>query len=320
MIEVLTNPAALPGLIPEWTALWKRTAGATPFSSPAWLMPWWQIFGTEAPVVACLYQGRSLAGILPLYVLHETDGRKLLPVGAGVTDYVDALLAPDAPADAVRELAHAALEKGAGNGAAICDLTDIPPGSALRGVCAPPGWQISWRRADPCPVLLHSDAIPARQQRKLRMNRHRADRLGGWRVVRAANDDLPHLMDALLLWNEQRGHAPDASAQRFFRNAASSLSAAGLLRLCALQAGDDLAAVCFALEAGKDRLLFYLIGFNPRLAPISPGSLLLGAMIETAWQEGRQELHFLRGGESYKHAWGAEDRFNAACHMRKTLR
>ena len=26
-------------LLPEWWALWSRTARATPFSSPAWLLP-----------------------------------------------------------------------------------------------------------------------------------------------------------------------------------------------------------------------------------------------------------------------------------------
>ena len=31
-------------------------------------------------------------------------------------------------------------------------------------------------------------------------------------------------------------------------------------------------------------------------------------MIEAAVREGRNELHFLRGGESYKHAWGGVDR------------
>jgi CelD/BcsL family acetyltransferase involved in cellulose biosynthesis len=242
----------------------------------------------------------------------------MLPIGVGVTDYLDALLAPEAPPDSVDLLLETALKTAAAYGAADCDLTDVPPDSLLRRLSAPPEWNASWRQTDSCPVLMPG-AIPARQQRKLRMNQHRAERLGGWCIARATHDGLPHLMDTLLRWNGQRGHGPDAAAQRFFGSAASSLYATGLLRLCALHAGGDLAAICFALEAGKNRLLFYLIGFNPRLAPISPGSLLLGAMIETAWQEGRHELHFLRGGESYKHAWGAEDRHNAACHIHSTL-
>ncbi len=43
----------------------------------------------------------------------------------------------------------------------------------------------------------------------------------------------------------------------------------------------------------------------------SPGTILLGAMIEEAAAEGVAELHFLRGAEAYKYAWGATDRHNA---------
>ncbi len=34
-------------------------------------------------------------------------------------------------------------------------------------------------------------------------------------------------------------------------------------------------------------------------------------MIEWGLAEGWRELHFLRGDEDYKYAWGAVDRFNA---------
>ena len=36
-------------------------------------------------------------------------------------------------------------------------------------------------------------------------------------------------------------------------------------------------------------------------------------MIDAALAEGRREIHFLRGDEAYKYAWGARDRMNAAC-------
>ena len=44
----------------------------------------------------------------------------------------------------------------------------------------------------------------------------------------------------------------------------------------------------------------------------SPGAILLGELIAWALAEGWRELHFLRGDEDYKYAWGATDRFNAA--------
>jgi len=98
---VLTSDAALHALRPEWEALWRRAAAeTTPFQSPAWLLPWWRAFGTGRPRAAALRgDGGKLLGLLPLYLLEEGSETKLLPVGIGVSDYLDALLDPDAPPD-----------------------------------------------------------------------------------------------------------------------------------------------------------------------------------------------------------------------------
>ena len=71
-----------------------------------------------------------------------------------------------------------------------------------------------------------------------------------------------------------------------------------------------MAAAVHAL-LGSDRILFYLSGFDPAFRFESPGTILLGAMLEQAIAEGRREANFLRGAEAYKYAWGARDRFNA---------
>ena len=64
--EVLATDAALRALRPEWEALWRR-ATATPFQSPAWLLPWWGAFGTGRPRAAVLRGGDGrLLGLLPL--------------------------------------------------------------------------------------------------------------------------------------------------------------------------------------------------------------------------------------------------------------
>ena len=41
-IEELTATPELEALAPEWDALWERLPAATPFQSPAWLLPWWR--------------------------------------------------------------------------------------------------------------------------------------------------------------------------------------------------------------------------------------------------------------------------------------
>ena len=63
------------------------------------------------------------------------------------------------------------------------------------------------------------------------------------------------------------------------------------------------------------RMFFYLTGFDMAQRFVSPGTLLLGAMLEQAIGEGRTEAHFLRGQESYKYAWGAMDRRNYSARL-----
>jgi CelD/BcsL family acetyltransferase involved in cellulose biosynthesis len=314
-LEVVTEPAALAA---EWEALWRRVPGASPFQSPAWLLPWWEVFGTGRPVVACLCDDAGLRGLLPLYVLRE-ETRKLLPVGVGLSDYCDALLDPSLPDDAATLLLDAALRVAA---VPVCDLPDVPPDSRLRQVTAPRGWDLQWRDTVTCPVLTVpadakdvGQAVPARMRRKLRMNRNRAARLGTCRIEYADARSLDGAMQTLLRLGAQRWGDGDGAAWRFHRRAAPRLLRAGTLRLATLSVGDAVAACCYALADAHDRLLFYMSGFDPGYAAVSPGSLLIAGMIDDALVEGRREIHFLRGDEAYKYAWGAQDRLNAACRL-----
>ena len=298
--ELLRDEALLPALAPEWAALWRRS-GASPFQHPAWLLPWWAQFGNGAPRVALLRgdDGRLL-GLLPLYDLVAE--RKVLPMGAGLSDYHDAVIDPGAPPDAVDALLRTALA-----GCDLpCHLTDLPSGAMLRAALAPRGWTASAFASDPCPVLRPQD-VPARQRRKLRMSRHRAERIGGYAVCDAPFADLVRL-------HEQRwrgsGVLADRRVRAFHAAALTLLAEAGLLRLRALRFGDATAAVIYALQS-PGRLFFYLSGFDDAHSFQSPGTILLGAMIDEAAEAGVTELHFLRGAESYKYAWGAQDRCNA---------
>ncbi len=318
---VMTD-AALFALHDEWNALWRRTLDASPFQSPAWLLPWWRQFGTGLPRVTVLRERGALAGVLPLYVLEELGARKLLPIGAGLTDYQDALVGPDSPPDAAHVLLKAALRDAARDGVTVCDLVDVPPDARLRSAVT----TADWRATDPCPVLALCAgrdglraSIPSVTHRKLRMNRHRAERIGGATIAAATAETLPALLDAFFRLHESRwsgqGVLGDPRVQAFHREAAPLMLAAGALRLQVLSLRGVVAAACYAFLAGRRRILFYLSGYDAAFARQSPGTLLLGAMLEEAAREGRDEAHFLRGGERYKYAWGGRDRINAACRL-----
>jgi CelD/BcsL family acetyltransferase involved in cellulose biosynthesis len=330
-VEVITKESALAALRPEWDGLWRRVRSATPFQSSAWLLSWWRHFGTGRPRIALLRSEGRLAGMLPLYILDEERERKLLPLGAGITDYFDALVEPDLPPAAADAMLRAALDSISEDGITSCDLSDIPPDATLRELQAPSGWRMVRGDVDSCPVLAVPNdtkdlraVVPSRTLRKLRMNRHRAERMGGWTIETATSDTLPGLLEDMFYLHEARwlavGHVgvlSDPRIRAFHKVASAALLSIGALRLQVLRIGNRAAAACYALLAGDDRLLFYLSGFDPAFAFESPGTILLGAIVEQALVGGRRELHFLRGREAYKYAWGAVDRTNVAFHLTK---
>ena len=111
---------------------------------------------------------------------------------------------------------------------------------------------------------------------------------------------------------EPGGVLADPRVLALHRDAAPALLGQGALRLQVLLLGGAPAAVHYALVGSGGRVLLYLSGFDAARARESPGALLLGDLIEWALATGMRELHFLRGDEDYKYAWGAADRFNAA--------
>ncbi len=58
----------------------------------------------------------------------------------------------------------------------------------------------------------------------------------------------------------------------------------------------------------KARTYDYITAFDPELAALGLGTVLIGCAIEAAVEEGAREFDFLRGREDYKYRWGARDR------------
>src|SRR5688500_16399541 len=88
---VLHHREELEALQPEWLRLW-QVSGNSLFQSPMWLIPWARQFASDLRVLTFRSRGR-LVGLVPLYRWHtpETCERKLLLLGAGLSDYLDIL-------------------------------------------------------------------------------------------------------------------------------------------------------------------------------------------------------------------------------------
>jgi CelD/BcsL family acetyltransferase involved in cellulose biosynthesis len=316
-IAKITDEASLLRLRAEWDALWQRDPAATPFQWPGWLLAWWRFFGTPDPFVLTARDGGELVAILPLYLLREPGCRKLLPIGVGLSDYIDALGGPAVCVAADRFMAAIAETPGWDE----CWLPDLAPEGILAQARVVPGLTDRFALAEPCPVLALpgelaglGEAIPRTRLRQLHRARKHAAATGGVLFETITEEALDGAMDDLfrlhaLRWQARGacGLCGDPAVQGFHRAAAAALSAAGMLRLHRMSIDGAALAVCYGFAA-KGSAYDYLNGFDPSQSRLSPGMLIISYAVERACAEGAAHFDFLRGAEGYKYAWGAVDR------------
>jgi len=325
-IERIDTEKEMEALVPDWIGLWQRVPGATPFQSPHWLLPWWRQFGTGMPRIFTARAEQRLIGVLPLYELHEPGCVKLLPIGISVSDYIDALADPAYP-DVTDVLIAASCDIP---GWQECHLPDLPPDSALSRAAAPSGLAETRQSGPCCPVLaLPSDpadlatVVPRKTLRDVRQAHARSETVGSVVLDTADLDTIDLALDDLFRLHEERWHQrgeagvlADPVVRAFHRDAARAFCEAGILRLYRLQIGGTVVGVYYGFQHGGNAYA-YLGGFDPEMTRLSPGAQLLDHAIRAALAEGVREFHFLRGGESYKYAWGAVDRLNISRTFRR---
>lgn len=319
-VERIEGAEALARLEPEWWALWRDDPLATPFQSPAWLLPWAAVFQPRRSFALLLRHGGRPVALLPLFALPGRDGARLLLLGAGTTDWLGGPVVPRAGPDAPAPLFEA-LD-------AMPDWTELefqqlPPDSPLADAPAP--WPEIRDSGDPC--LAVSPLPPAVSRsfaQNLRTARNRLARAGDWRIGRVTGPALHDAFDSLSALHAarwrlrgQKGVLADDGVRAFHRTALFGLEAAGLLRLTALELCGREVAMLYGLAA-KGRHHCYLTAFDPAAAFFSPGAVLIDGAMREAAREGARIFDFLRGREDYKYAWGAVERPSVTRLFRRT--
>jgi CelD/BcsL family acetyltransferase involved in cellulose biosynthesis len=300
--------AELAGIGPEWDELWRR-CGATPFQHPAWLLPWARRYAPGRAGAAALRIGGRLQGLAPVFAWQGA----LMLAGTRPSDRGDWLLAPEARAQAGALLAAMAAAP-LGRFARI-ELRQLPPGSMLARAAAPPGWREVCGEDEPCLVAPLSGedglaAVSAGCRSNWRYAMRRIGREGG-EVELVPQDGVTDAMAQLARLHARRWQArgesgvlADPLLDGLLRDAAPGLAAAGLLRLWRLRRRGAAVAVLLVL-AGRGAHAYFIGGFDPAAARLSPSSALIGAAMAQAAREGAKRFDFLRGDEPYKARWGA---------------
>ncbi len=293
----------------EWDTLWYRTPNASPFQHSAWLLPWWDTFGSGEVFSFAVRSDGELVG-LGLFFLHTwNDRRQVTFLGNGVSDHLDIL---GNEAGILEEIGN---HKDAWD---TCDLQDLPPESPLLRAQIPDSLLSEVCPQHTCSAAPLPDTVEAFRaglphglKRNLRRYASQLKAAGSVSFETADESNYQSFIDALFALHQSRwaikngkGMLEGSSMERFHRRAAENLWKQGLVRLHGLRLSGTLIAVVYAF-VHRQRAYCYLGGFDPAFSKFSPGALIMAYVIEQAIREGVSVLDFLRGEESYKADWGA---------------
>lgn len=277
-------------LIAVWWSLWRADKRATPFQSPAWLVPWAEQFGGDDAWLLVVGEGPATA-LLPVY-RHE--GRWLL-WGAGTSDWLDGIFSRHVDIEELRD----ALTLISGP----LDLFQLPGTSPLLALTMGRGV----RPSDCCVGLPLPAQLPGNIVQNLAYYRRRAERSGLSAPRRAG----PEAFDALVALHQRRwaekgdaGVLADPRVLAWHRTALPWLEAENLLRLYVMEEDDRPVGVLYVLS-GARAAYYYIGGFDPEFASCGVGTILVGHAIAEAERQGLEWFDFLRGEEAYKYHWGA---------------
>jgi len=327
-VAELRDLAAFERLAPEWEQLWHRSPNATPFQSPQWLIPYARVFEPQQLWGIEVRDRQHLVAFAPLVI--ETRGRErvVLPLGLGVSDYLDILASADSASAAVAEaLRHIQEQSDRWD---LIRFVDLREGSFLLRAQLPAGWERTASIREACPVLQLPQGPNGLEQcastrllARLRNARRRFEREGTVSFEVATPDTLSAMLDAFFKLHGERwksvgaqGVLADASVREFHRLAAPGLLERGVLRLYTLRFNDRPIAALYAFFEQAVAYL-YLQGFDPAYSTYSPGGLILEWVLRDSMREGSHTVDFLRGREAYKYKWGARDRPTFSLQIRK---
>jgi CelD/BcsL family acetyltransferase involved in cellulose biosynthesis len=178
------------------------------------------------------------------------------------------------------------------------------------------GWTVVREREEVCPILElapgldfegYLGTLGKKDRHEVRRKVRRAADAGEVRLERST-DPLGDLDEFIDLHQKRWGEdglfpaTPGGDQSRaFFRGLFEHCGQQGLIAL-----GGRRVAAGIWFDDGET-LFFYNAGVDPEARDLSPGVVLVARSIQMALEAGRSRFDFLRGDESYKYGWGAQD-------------
>lgn len=311
-----------------WNELAQAGISDTPFARHEYLRQWWQTMGggewNEAELVLIsASEGGQLVGIAPLFKGHHEGREALLLVGSiEISDYLDLIVRSqdlprflDALLDYLRDSARWSQQP-----LDWYNLADSSPTlAALRAESDRRGWVYRQEIYRPTPHIdLKGDfesflgRLDKKQRHEIRRKMRRAAENPAsvdFHIVESATE-LETQTEAFLQLMAQDANKAEflKPAMRDHMRAVIRQAFAGkYLWLVFLTVNGEPAAAAFNFDY-ENKLWGYNSGVSREYMELSPGWVLLTHQLQWAFEHGRREFDFMRGGEDYKYRFGATDR------------
>jgi len=333
-VQPITTEAGLFRLAEDWNRLSETSEDPNVFMTFDWFRAWNQCFtqedrGGRRPNVLVVKQHGDIVGILPLIYRRASrfgvGVRKLEFVGSE-GDYNDFVLGNDPPGQIDAIVDFLAQTQDQWDLIELRDLRDT--GNTLTLVEAALSRRGLVYRLLPermkCPYLpidAPSSEIVSRLSRSpgrkmdglhtFRKKLHRLERLSaeGLRIRIIENPfGEPGLVKKLIALESQK-HVDGKLSQPFiakypevFQSLFDTLGPRGWFRIGLMELGDRPIGSRLVFRCGR-KLWDFLTAYDHTFSRLSPGTMLVSALVDYGFSRGYDEFDFMRGEESYKMQW-----------------
>lgn len=250
--------------------------------------------------------------------LLRVEGHRAEFLGTGPGDYLD--VAVDRSVDEAtagelkRAIVLAVLES--------CDVTEVhlknlPSeqgtvavlGNGFRGV------HVARLRSGPAPTMDIDGADAVLKSKSVRRCENRLRKQGTvtCETFRVAEEILPRLDEFfdqhVRRWGGRRSPSlfESAESRELYRRLTTELAESGVLRFTEIRLSGKLAAAHYGFfDAG--RFVWYKPTYEPAMAELSPGVVLIANLVRLAVEEGAKELDFTIGDEAFKSRYATRER------------
>lgn len=332
-VDTIRDLDGLGAIERQWDAVHGADPHATVFTSAAWLRgrlsaltdPWCVLAVRPAA-------GEPIVGLLPLLFLPSSpaqqipwakedfspaceEARGLGMAGSPLADYTGFVCAAGHEELALAALAEHVKSRLDWRYFSIRDALD-PRLDAFLGHFSEPRFRVERHAPSVCPFLelpesweAYLETRPSRRMRReIRHDLRAMERLPGLRRTTLADGGERQISTLLELWQGRWGELPEPQLEQY-RSVFRSCLESGCLWLDVFWDEDvPITGLLAFLDRGQRSFCFYITGFDPRYASLSPGTVIIAHAIREAIGNGYRVFDFLRGDEPYKFSLGAETR------------